>query len=72
MLWARRHVFVGQYGAHVRLDSSPQFGKDFLMGETDVVRTEGRVCVKGSGYVFVALLLDDLYLVIIVIVQDIA
>jgi hypothetical protein len=38
MLYARDHVFVGDFAAHLRLDSSPQFGKDYLMGECDIVR----------------------------------
>ena len=37
MLWARTHVFSGDYICHLRFDSSPQFGRDDLMREADVL-----------------------------------
>lgn len=37
MLWARDHVFTGEYICHLRFDSSPQFGRDYLLGEADVL-----------------------------------
>ena len=42
MLRAREHVFPEQssWFVHCRLDSSPQFGKDYFMTECDVVRPE--------------------------------
>ena len=40
MLWARKHVFglSMPWFIHCRLDSSPQFGKDYFMTECDIFR----------------------------------
>ena len=43
MLWAREHVFASDlpdWHTHFRLDSSPQFGRNYLVGELD------RICLK--------------------------
>ena len=38
MLWARKHCFGSQtqWMIHCRLDSSPQFARDYLMTEVDI------------------------------------
>ena len=43
MLWARKYRFglEAKWVAHCRIDSSPQFGRDFLMGECDIVYLAG-------------------------------
>ena len=38
MLWARRHLFSSDlppWHTHLRLDSSPQFARNYLVGELD-------------------------------------
>lgn len=43
MLWARDHVFAAdgvKWHCHLRIDSSPQWGKNYLVGEVDRVCTE--------------------------------
>ena len=43
MLWARKYRFglEAKWVVHCRIDSSPQFGRDFLMGECDIVYLAG-------------------------------
>ena len=48
MLWARDYLFkVGpgepKWHTHLRIDSSPQFNKNFLVGEVD------RICIDGCS-----------------------
>ena len=40
MLWSREYCFdkASLWYVHVRIDSSPQFSRDYLVGEADVVR----------------------------------
>ena len=39
MLYARKHIFneTLDYHLHLRLDSSPQFNRNYLVGEVDLI-----------------------------------
>lgn len=43
MIYARMTKFTmsKNWRLHVRLDASPQFGKDYLMGEVDILNLDG-------------------------------
>ena len=42
MLWAREHLFHEdlEFRTHLRLDSSPQFNRNYLVGEVDRISLE--------------------------------
>lgn len=58
MLWAREHLFNSdaEFRTHLRLDSSPQFNRNYLVGECDRISL-AHVSSSDLNMVFLSLLL---------------
>ena len=66
MLWARRHRFNldRPFYCHLRLDASPQFGRDYCMAEADLIYPHNvnswrDLALGGEGVLYTRLLVGQ-------------